>query len=227
MVIDDKQFFPFFFCFIYSILGANNSATCIFDRVNHSEDKTTLLQEYIFIKRIVGNFSKHCRKIRIVCIIRYINVFSHFLGGCQIFWSWLYQRQTTQNYCAYHSNPLSFFNESVKRSNIRSSLMVIWTVIVLWHVTLAAISGSVTGGTCKELASQKDVDGFLVGGASLKPEFVDIINARAWKSEKEGRPMVLSHDHLRHLVVISLPPPPRQTSYSQCFVWFLRFCGVL
>ncbi|KAG7252968.1 hypothetical protein CRUP_010959 [Coryphaenoides rupestris] len=37
--------------------------------------------------------------------------------------------------------------------------------------------GSVTGGTCKELASQKDVDGFLVGGASLKAEFVDIINA--------------------------------------------------
>ncbi|XP_039619729.1 triosephosphate isomerase B [Polypterus senegalus] len=38
--------------------------------------------------------------------------------------------------------------------------------------------GSVTGGTCKELASQADVDGFLVGGASLKPEFIDIINAR-------------------------------------------------
>uniref|UniRef100_A0A670JT54 Triosephosphate isomerase n=1 Tax=Podarcis muralis TaxID=64176 RepID=A0A670JT54_PODMU len=33
--------------------------------------------------------------------------------------------------------------------------------------------GSVTGPTCKELASQHDVDGFLVGGASLKPEFVD------------------------------------------------------
>ncbi len=27
------------------------------------------------------------------------------------------------------------------------------------------------------IATQKDVDGFLVGGASLKPEFVDIINA--------------------------------------------------
>lgn len=40
-------------------------------------------------------------------------------------------------------------------------------------------SGSVTGGTCKELASQKDVDGFLVGGASLKPEFIEIINAKA------------------------------------------------
>uniref|UniRef100_A0A6Q2WUP1 Triosephosphate isomerase n=2 Tax=Esox lucius TaxID=8010 RepID=A0A6Q2WUP1_ESOLU len=38
--------------------------------------------------------------------------------------------------------------------------------------------GSVTGGTCKELASMADVDGFLVGGAALKPEFVDIINAK-------------------------------------------------
>ena len=44
---------------------------------------------------------------------------------------------------------------------------------------LFRFSGSVTGGTCKELAAQKDVDGFLVGGASLKPEFIDIINAKA------------------------------------------------
>ncbi|XP_029023730.1 triosephosphate isomerase [Betta splendens] len=39
--------------------------------------------------------------------------------------------------------------------------------------------GSVTAANCRELASQDDVDGFLVGGASLKPEFVDIVNARA------------------------------------------------
>ncbi|PPQ76839.1 hypothetical protein CVT26_002297 [Gymnopilus dilepis] len=38
--------------------------------------------------------------------------------------------------------------------------------------------GSVTAANCKELARQPDVDGFLVGGASLKPEFADIINAR-------------------------------------------------
>lgn len=44
---------------------------------------------------------------------------------------------------------------------------------------LSCFSGSVTGATCKELAAQKDVDGFLVGGASLKPEFVEIINAKA------------------------------------------------
>lgn len=57
--------------------------------------------------------------------------------------------------------------------------------------------GSVNAGNCKEsgtlvflagrdtalmsiLAAQVDVDGFLVGGASLKPEFVDIVNAQAY-----------------------------------------------
>jgi len=38
--------------------------------------------------------------------------------------------------------------------------------------------GSVNAKNCKELAAQGDVDGFLVGGASLKPEFVDIVNAK-------------------------------------------------
>jgi len=38
--------------------------------------------------------------------------------------------------------------------------------------------GSVTGGNAKELAREADIDGFLVGGASLKPEFVDIVNAK-------------------------------------------------
>lgn len=30
------------------------------------------------------------------------------------------------------------------------------------------LSGSVNGGNCAELAKQEDIDGFLVGGASLK-----------------------------------------------------------
>ncbi|XP_025835090.1 triosephosphate isomerase [Agrilus planipennis] len=38
--------------------------------------------------------------------------------------------------------------------------------------------GSVTGANAKELAAQPDIDGFLVGGASLKPEFAIIINAK-------------------------------------------------
>ncbi|XP_011027200.1 PREDICTED: triosephosphate isomerase, cytosolic [Populus euphratica] len=37
--------------------------------------------------------------------------------------------------------------------------------------------GSVNGANCKELAAKPDVDGFLVGGASLKPEFIDIIKS--------------------------------------------------
>lgn len=38
--------------------------------------------------------------------------------------------------------------------------------------------GSVNAGNCKDLAKKPDVDGFLVGGASLKPEFADIVKAR-------------------------------------------------
>jgi len=38
--------------------------------------------------------------------------------------------------------------------------------------------GSVTASNCRELAKESDIDGFLVGGASLKPEFVDIVNAK-------------------------------------------------
>lgn len=33
---------------------------------------------------------------------------------------------------------------------------------------LKQFAGSVNGANCKELAAQPDVDGFLVGGASLK-----------------------------------------------------------
>eukprot|EP00898_Chlorokybus_atmophyticus_P001809 jgi/Chlat1/2629/Chrsp178S02474 len=42
--------------------------------------------------------------------------------------------------------------------------------------------GSVNGKNCTDLAGEKDIDGFLVGGASLKPEFVDIINSAQLKA---------------------------------------------
>ncbi|KAF2859110.1 Triosephosphate isomerase [Piedraia hortae CBS 480.64] len=38
--------------------------------------------------------------------------------------------------------------------------------------------GSVNEKNCRDLAKESDIDGFLVGGASLKPEFVQIVNAR-------------------------------------------------
>merc|ERR1711934_1198400 len=37
--------------------------------------------------------------------------------------------------------------------------------------------GSVTANNCRDLAACKDIDGSLVGGASLKPDFVAIVNA--------------------------------------------------
>jgi len=46
------------------------------------------------------------------------------------------------------------------------------------ETTRIIYGGSVTAGNAKELSTQPDVDGFLVGGASLKPEFVDIINVQ-------------------------------------------------
>lgn len=46
--------------------------------------------------------------------------------------------------------------------------------------------GSVTGGNSAELAKLEDVDGFLVGGASLKPEFEDIVNACGPATAQDG-----------------------------------------
>jgi len=39
--------------------------------------------------------------------------------------------------------------------------------------------GSVNGKNAKELSDGADIDGFLVGGASLKPEFIDIVNCKS------------------------------------------------
>jgi triosephosphate isomerase len=42
--------------------------------------------------------------------------------------------------------------------------------------------GSVNAKNCADLAGRPDIDGFLVGGASLKPEFIDIIKSASIKS---------------------------------------------
>lgn len=51
-----------------------------------------------------------------------------------------------------------------------------YTCINLYLFSLQ-FSGSVTAANCKDLGSQPDIDGSLVGGASLKPDFVKIVNA--------------------------------------------------
>jgi len=45
------------------------------------------------------------------------------------------------------------------------------------ETTRIIYGGSVSEKNCRELAKMEDIDGFLVGGASLKPAFVDIINS--------------------------------------------------
>jgi triosephosphate isomerase (TIM) len=45
------------------------------------------------------------------------------------------------------------------------------------EATRIIYGGSVSEKNCCDLAKMPDIDGFLVGGASLKPAFVDIINA--------------------------------------------------
>ncbi|KAJ3371368.1 hypothetical protein GGF31_003291 [Allomyces arbusculus] len=46
------------------------------------------------------------------------------------------------------------------------------------QATRVIYGGSVTAGNCGELARMGDIDGFLVGGASLKPEFTQIVKAQ-------------------------------------------------
>jgi glyceraldehyde 3-phosphate dehydrogenase len=47
--------------------------------------------------------------------------------------------------------------------------------------------GSATAATAGGLSAKPDIDGFLVGGASLKPEFADIVNCNG--SEKSLKPV--------------------------------------
>ena len=46
--------------------------------------------------------------------------------------------------------------------------------------------GSVTGDNCQDLIKQPDIDGFLVGGASLKPDFIKIINCQSSGSRRSS-----------------------------------------
>jgi len=62
-------------------------------------------------------------------------------------------------------------------ADIRTYLAKAVSPAVANHIRII-YGGSVSAKNCKELAKQQDVDGFLVGGASLKPEFADIVNAR-------------------------------------------------
>ena len=73
------------------------------------------------------------------------------------------------SYIFFHEHLLSEFFFLTNCVNLQSKL----------KYSLKHLTGSVSAANCKELASKPDIDGFLVGGASLKPDFVQIINARS------------------------------------------------
>jgi len=52
--------------------------------------------------------------------------------------------------------------------------------------TRITYGGSVNAGNATELGGQPDIDGFLIGGASLKPEFIDCVNAQSDEKSKSS-----------------------------------------
>lgn len=68
----------------------------------------------------------------------------------------------------------------MQNMHVTDPLLVVQGVIKLWsNRRFLFSSGSVNAGNCESLAAMSDIDGFLVGGASLKPDFVKIVNARS------------------------------------------------
>ncbi|KAG9510457.1 Triosephosphate isomerase, partial [Fragariocoptes setiger] len=63
-----------------------------------------------------------------------------------------------------HANLREWMSKTVSQS-VAKSVRIIY-------------GGSVTGDNCRQLIHQEDIDGFLVGGASLRPDFVKIINCQ-------------------------------------------------
>ncbi|ODQ65763.1 Triosephosphate isomerase [Nadsonia fulvescens var. elongata DSM 6958] len=63
-----------------------------------------------------------------------------------------------------HADLRKFLSEKLGKS-VADSLRIIY-------------GGSVNGANATSFKDKADVDGFLVGGASLKPEFIDIVNSR-------------------------------------------------
>eukprot|EP00941_MAST-03F_sp_MAST-3F-sp1_P003346 g3346.t1 len=73
-------------------------------------------------------------------------------------------------------------------SNLREWLTVHVSAEVSQEIRII-YGGSVKPGNCKQLIAQDDIDGFLVGGASLKPSFFDIVNScpAQWDSSKREK----------------------------------------
>ena len=83
----------------------------------------------------------------------------------------------------YSGKLISKLGERIE--NIVFKIVRILSFLIIQNIFSAEIAenvrilygGSVTAANCRELAACPDIDGSLVGGASLKPDFVAIVNA--------------------------------------------------
>jgi glyceraldehyde 3-phosphate dehydrogenase len=74
-----------------------------------------------------------------------------------------------------------FFNNTPQAQEVHAALRAYISKTISPQVAKdirILYGGSATGKTAPELAGMGDIDGFLVGGASLKSEFVDIVNCK-------------------------------------------------
>ena len=81
---------------------------------------------------------------------------------------WLFTKLIQCTYVWYDrwiiSNIVTYYNQFCIAAEIADNVRILY-------------GGSVTANNCRDLAACKDIDGSLVGGASLKPDFVAIVNA--------------------------------------------------
>ena len=79
---------------------------------------------------------------------------------------------------AFASSTRIIYGGSVNAANCKELCKFSLCAFSYGNVNLTSLSPSLS---LIYTAAQEDVDGFLVGGASLKPEFVEIINAKTSK----------------------------------------------
>ncbi|XP_028391189.1 triosephosphate isomerase-like [Dendronephthya gigantea] len=123
---------------------------CVGELLSERENGTTAEVVYRQIKAIAANISDWCR-----VVIAYEPVWAIGTG----------KTASPDQAQEVHALIRKWLNDNVS-NDVANSVRIIY-------------GGSVNAKNCRELATKPDVDGFLVGGASLKPEFIEIINSKS------------------------------------------------
>jgi triosephosphate isomerase (TIM) len=84
--------------------------------------------------------------------------------------------------------------------------------------------GSVNGKNCKELAKQEDIDGFLVGGASLKPEctspLLGLLELKANRVQSSTSSTPTSNTHTQVTILKRIPAEGSSPLTPSLLTWW-------